>query len=484
MSKTNHGAAGAMTRAMTAATQTTARRKVLRVGLIEGAAITEERVFDGQHTVTIGADSGATFTVESKHDTASVVLFRPLRDGRWELVLNDSLSGRVLLDGSLQTVESLRTQGLRAVALHDNTRGRLLFEGCAVLFQFVDALPVAPRSQLPSAIKRNALSDLDWTYSACLAGFLTLAFSGMGYVEFGYDPIASELFDLQAEVRRVQLAAAPAAEPGPPPVNNNEQAAEAPQGPTAPGRTAARRYGPPYPSAGRPASHSASTTNTAAVQAERAADAALRALANSSEFQSLVNATQTGHGSALARIANGQGLMTGSTEALQNVTGITNNERNGGVRRTGLLASTGPAGQRLGISATAQNHGNEIGTSDTPREERVITTRVSMGSIETDVPSGPEMPTDEIARVFRQNLSAIRSCYTMGLRNNPSLQGRVSIVFSVGTSGRVLGAVAVSGLTNGDDVHQCIGNRVQRYVFPQLRERVEVGFPVVLIPGQ
>jgi hypothetical protein len=53
------------------------------------------------------------------------------------------------------------------------------------------------------------------------------------------------------------------------------------------------------------------------------------------------------------------------------------------------------------------------------------------------------LPPEVIQRIVRQNFGRFRLCYENGLRNNPNLQGRVSVRFVIGRDG------AVSNVGNG-----------------------------------
>mgnify|MGYP006314362019 FL=1 len=47
------------------------------------------------------------------------------------------------------------------------------------------------------------------------------------------------------------------------------------------------------------------------------------------------------------------------------------------------------------------------------------------------------LPPEVIQRIVRQNFGRFRLCYENGLRNNPTLSGRVSVKFVIDRSGAV-----------------------------------------------
>jgi hypothetical protein len=475
---------GSMTMAMKAVRSEGRGAKVLRLGVLEGSRIVEERIVraDEKAPVTIGTDPSCTIVIAGEAAPEKQALFVRESD-RWTLALSAGLEGRVLIDSKVHAVAALAAQ-CSSIALDANTRGKVSLGATSVLFQFVEAPPVAPKPQLPRTIVRQPLRELDWRYNACLSGFMALAFIGMGYVEYGYDP-EIEAMDIGEEARLVRVDSAPMSPEAMP--TEQQQAAAAPETPSRPSHQPSRATSNTRNQS--TAQHNGATSsetqaqrvNAAMNRAMSAADAAMTALNRSAEWRDLLHATE-GPRSAAAMVANGQGLSDGSVEALGTVGNVTNATDRPGIHRTALVASNTPIGANtLGGPRRIDGPG-EIATNTVVPVERPVSTRVT-----TSGPIGPEpgpgMPMNEIAAVFRRNLGAIQSCYTAGLRNNSGLRGRLEVEFTIGTSGRVVGTPSVSGLANGDDVHQCVAQRVRRYVFPQLREASDVMFPVVLEPG-
>lgn len=473
---------GSMTMAMKAATAGERGPKVMRLGVLEGARITEERVIREQSagsTITMGRDPSCTIIVSDEGAPEKVTLFSRDND-RWTLCAIEGLDGRILIDGKVVQLSTLDRSA--KIALDEHTRGKLTLGATSVLFQFVEPPPVAPIPQLPRSILRNPLRELDWRYNLSVASFMAMAFVGLGYVEYGYDP-EIEAMDIREEVRLVRIDTPAAPEP---PAQEAMAAPETPAPNTAPSNTRPQNQNQQHASRNNSAQPSAPRgpspeDRVAAAQrsAESAVNAALSALQNSREWRDLAHGT--GPRSAAAMIANGEGLSSGSVEALANVTGIHNGPSRPGIQRTGLLASNAPGGNSLGGPRRLDGPGDVANNTVTP-EERVIRTRVTTSAPVIDDPA-PGVPMSEIARVFRNNLGGIQGCYTAALRNNAGLRGRLEVEFTIGTTGRVVGTVDASGIANGDEVHQCVARRVRSYVFPQLQEATNVMFPVSLEPG-
>ena len=96
-----------------------------------------------------------------------------------------------------------------------------------------------------------------------------------------------------------------------------------------------------------------------------------------------------------------------------------------------------------------------------------------------------QLPPEVIQRIVRQNFGRFRVCYEGGLRDNPSLRGRVGVRFVIGRDG------AVSQVSNaGSDlpnpgVVSCVTSAFYGLSFPAPQGGiVTVGYPIVFEPGE
>lgn len=88
----------------------------------------------------------------------------------------------------------------------------------------------------------------------------------------------------------------------------------------------------------------------------------------------------------------------------------------------------------------------------------------------------------QIDEVIRRNLGQVRFCYEQGLQKNASLNGRVAIGFTVGTSGAVTASQVESSSMGEKMVEECIAMRLKSWKFPvpQGGVEVKVSYPFVL----
>ena len=95
------------------------------------------------------------------------------------------------------------------------------------------------------------------------------------------------------------------------------------------------------------------------------------------------------------------------------------------------------------------------------------------------------LPPEVIQRIVRQNFGRFRLCYENGMRNNPNLQGRVTVKFVIDRSGAV--AMTADGGSDIPDsaVVQCVVRGFGNLSFPQPEGgMVTVVYPIMFNPGE
>jgi pSer/pThr/pTyr-binding forkhead associated (FHA) protein len=161
----------------------------------------------------------------------------------------------------------------------------------------------------------------------------------------------------------------------------------------------------------------------------------------------------------------------------------------GGLGLSGIGEGGGGRGEGIGLGGIGTiGHGAGTGTGQgfgsghgrLGGSHRTKPPQVRMGA--TSV-SG-RLPPEVIQRIVRQNFGRFRLCYENGLRNNPNLQGRVSVRFVIGRDG------AVSNVGNGGSdlpdggVVSCVVRAFYGLSFPQPEGGiVTVVYPIMFAPG-
>ena len=161
----------------------------------------------------------------------------------------------------------------------------------------------------------------------------------------------------------------------------------------------------------------------------------------------------------------------------------------GGLGLSGIGEGGGGRGEGIGLGSIGTiGHGSGTGTGQgfgsghgrLGGDHKAKAPQVRMGA--TTV-SG-RLPPEVIQRIVRQSFGRFRLCYENGLRNNPNLQGRVSVRFVIDRSG------AVSSTGNGgsdlpdSSVVSCVVRSFSGLSFPQPEGGiVTVVYPISFAPG-
>lgn len=149
----------------------------------------------------------------------------------------------------------------------------------------------------------------------------------------------------------------------------------------------------------------------------------------------------------------------------------------GGGKGEGIgLGSIGTLGHGAGVG-TGQGFGN--GHGHLGGTHRPVAPKVRFGT--TSVTG--RLPPEVIQRVIRQRAGQFRACYEPALRNNPNLQGRVTVRFVIGRDG------SVSNVGNGGSdlpdpsVVSCVVRSFYGLSFPEPKDGiVTVTYPLVFSP--
>src|SRR5690606_17930529 len=72
-----------------------------------------------------------------------------------------------------------------------------------------------------------------------------------------------------------------------------------------------------------------------------------------------------------------------------------------------------------------------------------------------------------IRRVVRAHVGEIRTCYNEGLQDDPALEGRVVVNFTIDESGHVEDSALADSTLTDQAVSACIVSAVSRWTFPK-----------------
>src|SRR5260221_13643863 len=133
------GRPGAMTMAMQAV-KTVSGPNVLRIGVIQGGKIIEERIIRNRDTDSVGTTEKNTFTVVAPQFPAHFELFQ-MAGGTYKLNFTDAMEGRVAMPQGVQSLQQLKQAGQAQrsnigwqVTLNEQCRGKVSVGDVTFLF--------------------------------------------------------------------------------------------------------------------------------------------------------------------------------------------------------------------------------------------------------------------------------------------------------------------------------------------------------------
>ena len=98
----------------------------------------------------------------------------------------------------------------------------------------------------------------------------------------------------------------------------------------------------------------------------------------------------------------------------------------------------------------------------------------SVGAIEEETEVEGGLTADQIARVVKKNLGAVRYCYERQLVANPNLYGKIKVEFVITPTGKVSTQKIKSTTMKNALVEGCILRKIKRWAFPIPKGGTEV----------
>lgn len=432
---------GQMTAVMRAVTAS--GPKVLRIGLVVGGRVMEERIIKERVDVTVGPSERSMFVLSTDQIRSGHTLFEVAADS-YALNFFDGMTGRVALSTGVSDLEQLKghakknSKGIYQVRLTEDSRGKVVIGDTTFLFQFVAPPPVQPRPQLPVAVTRGA-TGVDWgtTIIAAFAFFAHFMAIGAMYTDW-LDPIIDEQMSLAGLIETIdQLPPPPPAEEKPTDDADTSKDAEVAQ---------------QKPQQATKSESKAPDTGGGKLNAAQAA-----ALSNELEQLSMLTLGALGaSGPATAGVLQGGEVPTGALDAAASSgagVGV------GGDLKLGSGGGVVTPGQHQGLgsigSSTASTGSGTGGVKEVkgPTGNASVSSSVAAGNI-----SGA-------AAVVAGMRAGFRRCYQRGLDQNPDISGSIRLTIQVGPGG---GVSSVSGGATGNlpgDVVECVKARARAAQF-------------------
>ncbi len=439
--------------------------KILRVGVIQGGKIIEERHLKRRENVTVGQDGKNTFVVPVSDLPPSFSIFE-LKNGQYSLVFTESMDGRVRLGTADVDFASLRTQGLAkkrgnvyVLALNDSAKGKISFGEITLLFQFVSPPPVPVKPELPLNIKGSLWKSMDQLFFLILGSSLLFHFSGATFIacqpipeerELSLDELPDRFAKLMMPVK-VEAPVVQAADKG-----SAEDAKKAEKKTEDSGKKVEKA-----------ASSGDAAEKHAAITKAVASKGLLKILGSSGSggggaFEDVLGGN-TGSGDIANALSGAGGVGVATADAL----GSGGGPKGGG---SGAVAGIGDIGTKGGGAVN-------IGTKGDVK----ISGRVADATPEVD---SADIDRAALARFLKQRLASIQNCYERELKRNPTLKGKVVVRFSITPNGRSSDIEIEENTLGNEAVGSCIKTVIRGWIFPFKPDSdVPVAYPFVFSPA-
>lgn len=445
------------------------QHKVLRIGVIQGGKIVEERIIPARQSITLGTSAKNTIVVPQSNLPGSVTVFAWQGD-RYHLWFEQGMDGRIQGPQGAADFGALVSQGLakkegrgHSVPVGEDQRGNVVIGEVKLLWQFVTPPPEAPRPVLPKEAKGNHFKSMDRLFVTLLA--LSFLVHGGAYVALANTELPPEVTLEEIPDRYAKLLI-PDRLPAPP-VEVKEEA-KAGSEEKKPDEGEAKKGEP------KKGDKTAETAEQAA--ARKAARAAAVAKAVSSKgMLKVLGALGPGTGSgAVADVFGAGGGMTDVATALSGAGGVAvaTDPAAGGGRKGG------GQGGAASIGDLATSGGGAVGYG--AKSEVRVSGSVAAEEAEVD---SADIDQAKLAAFVRARMGLIKACYENALKRNPSLKGKISIRFTILETGGLADIQSALNSLGSPEVASCIMNTMRTWR-TQFRPSgpVTVEYPFVFAP--
>src|SRR6185312_15153282 len=450
--------------------------KILRIGIIQGGRIVEERLVRKRENITIGQSAKNMFVVPSEALPRNWLLFEA-SGSQYVAHFSDGMDARIAVGNEIISLSQLKQTGKIQkkgaswpLPLDERSRGKISLADMTILFQFVTPPPPQPRPQLPASVRGSALSGVDWFFTTVAAVSFLLHLIFVIYlrnVDWPRKP------DIEAVPDRFVQMVVKKEEKKPEPKKEEVAKTEEPK------KEEEKKKGDEEK---KPKKELSDEEKAKLAEAKAKADAERRArLAEQVKSTGLLKllGAKSDAGGSIADVLGKGDVDRDQEKAFQGVGGVgvaNNNDQLRGIKSggtgSGRVAAVGSLRGGAGIAGG--------GTGSAAAEKKVS------GVVKSEAPAvDGELDPAMVAKEVRTRLGAIKACYERALKRNPNLSGKVIIHWTITQAGTVSG-VDVEQDTLGDaEVASCIKSLIARWRFPAPSGgSVEVSFPFVFQASQ
>ncbi len=469
--------------------------KVLRVGVIQGVRVVEERILPRKGAISFGTGEGNTFALAASDLPRSVTVFEPKGDS-YELVFDDSMQGRIEGPDGKKEFATLKASTAKQgnvyrVPLDETSKGRIrLTPEITVLFHFVTPPPVVAVPQVPPELSQSVLKSVEPIFTAVLTASFLVHFAAGVYVNVTEPPAPPSVEDLKQLVERIQPPKVETKIP-PPKTPANDAGKKDKEGP---GKDPEATGGKKEPSGGGDAGdggkkdHGGPAKPAGGGGGAGARDAIRQGIAGKGILQLIGGRGGGGGGGAAGSVFGAGGSVSddiGSALAGTAGVGIAGGAGGGdGITRRGSGGGGGGDGSG-GIGGAAAGIGEITtgggGTVDTGTKQAA---KISATFRTEEIEADGKIDKKSVASTIRRRQDGFQGCYETALKANSKLSGKLVVDFTIGDDGRVTEARVVKDGVGSAEVSSCVISLLKRLKFPAPSDgEVTISNTFVFQPG-
>lgn len=449
-----------------------AKPRILRIGIVQGGRIVEERLIRKRENISIGWSSKATFAVPSEALPKQWLLFEANPRG-YIAHFADAMDARIAVGNEVISLAQLKQAGrLRRsgsssrLLLDERSRGKVSIGDLSILFQFVTPPPPQPRPQLPASVRGSVFTGMDWVYTAIASASFVAHLIFVLYLRSVDWPRKPDLDEIPDRFVQMVVKAKPPEPPKETAIKDEKKEDD----------QKVEKKAASSASANKAPKKELTAEEKARIDAERRARLAEQV--RNTGILKLLGAKADGSGSIADVLGKGD-VDRDQEKAFQGVGGLT--VATGDASLRGVKTGTGGSGKVADISGLRGGGSIASGNTGAGLTEKRVT-----GVVRSEAPAvDGELDPSLVSKEVKARIGAIKACYERALKRNPNLSGKVKVRWTITAAGTVA-TVEIEEDSMGDsEVSSCIKGLVSRWRFPAPSGgSVDVVYPFVFQASQ
>jgi len=439
--------------------------KVLRIGIIQGGKIVEERLIRSGESVTVGESTRNTFVLPPSFLPKQHKLF-VAKANTYALVFTEKMQGKVSISNAVQPLAKLMGSVAKKrgdsywLSLDPKNRGKVQIAATTILFQFVQAPPEPKRVAV--SFSPFSLTEVDWVYWGFFLFSCIVNTAAYIYIDSQPPPGKVSIDEIPERFTQVFFDEDAMKKLNEPEETDEGEGLEENED-TEPEDTGDAAADESDEAAG--GGEEADQPTAEELRAQRKAELMQQGLA------ALIGTTgDTSSGDAVADLlADGSNLAGNLDAALASADGFK-------VARRGedstLRTGGGGTGEAGTIGDMAGIAGGDAGTVERAQEE--VEANVG-GNLE--ITFGDAGDVNSVKKYVSRKKGQIKACYEEQLKSNPDIAGKIEVTWTVQSDGSVTGVSVASNTTGNSDLEGCIIRRIKRWKFPEGEDEFEITYP-------